>query len=166
MKDKTKLTNEKIFETLKHISTTAKKKHRWEYSYDKIGYNCRLPNINAALGCAQLEQLPKYLNSKRKLAQRYQKAFEKVDGVRFHLESKDTRCNYWLNVLLLDESLTLERDSILAMTNDKKIMTRPAWILMHELAPFKDCPRMDLAIVQLLSQRLLNIPSSSGLVPV
>ena len=148
----------------KHLTTTAKVEHRWEYIHDHIGYNYRLPNINAALGCAQLEQLPKYLKSKRILAQRYQKVFEKVAGVRFYTESKDTHCNYWLNVLLLDESLTLERDSILAMTNDKKIMTRPAWKLLSNFPMFKDHPKMNLNIAESLERRLVNLPSSPNII--
>ncbi len=89
------LTNDaNLAKKAKHLTTTAKIEHRWEYIHDHIGYNYRLPNINAALGCAQLEQLPKYLKSKRILAQRYQKVFEKVAGVRFYTESKDPHCNY------------------------------------------------------------------------
>ena len=158
------LTNDtNLAKRAKHLTTTAKVEHRWEYIHDHIGYNYRLPNINAALGCAQLEQLPKYLKSKRILAQRYQKVFEKVEGVRFYTESKDTHCNYWLNVLLLDESLALERDSILAMTNDKKIMTRPAWKLLSNLPMFKDHPKMNLNIAESLEKRLVNLPSSPNI---
>jgi perosamine synthetase len=158
------LTNDtNLAKRAKHLTTTAKVEHRWEYIHDHIGYNYRLPNINAALGCAQLEQLPKYLKSKRILAQRYQKVFEKVEGVRFYTESKDTHCNYWLNVLLLDESLALERDSILAMTNDKKIMTRPAWKLLSNLPMFKDHPKMNLNIAESLERRLVNLPSSPNI---
>ena len=159
------LTNDtNLAKRAKHLTTTAKVEHRWEYIHDHVGYNYRLPNINAALGCAQLEQLPKYLKSKRILAQRYQKVFEKVAGVRFYTESKDTHCNYWLNVLLLDESLTLERNSILAMTNDKKIMTRPAWKLLSNLPMFKDHPKMNLNIAESLERRLINLPSSPNII--
>ena len=146
------------------MTTTAKVEHRWEYIHDQIGYNYRLPNINAALGCAQLEQLPNYLKSKRKLAKRYQKAFEKVDGVRFHLESKDTHCNYWLNVLLLDEKFSSERESILKITNDNGIMTRPAWRLLPKLQMFKKSPKMNLNVAESLERRLVNLPSSPSLI--
>ena len=159
------LTNdENLAKEAKHLTTTAKITHQWEYIHDKIGYNYRLPNINAALGCAQLEQLPKKLNSKRKLAQRYQKAFEKVEGVRIHLESEDTHCNYWLNVLLLDEIFSSERDSILKITNDNGIMTRPAWRLLPKLKMFKKSPKMNLNVAENLETRLVNLPSSPSLI--
>lgn len=150
----------------KHLTTTAKLPHAWEYRHDEIGYNYRLPNLNAALGCAQLEQLPTMLAAKRELFQRYQAAFARVDGVKLMAEPSQCQSNYWLQTLLLDAEQANRRDLILKATNGAGFMTRPAWILMHELMPFKDCPRMDLAGAQSLSQRLINIPSSSGLVPV
>ncbi len=150
----------------KHLTTTAKLAHAWEYRHDEIGYNYRMPNLNAALGCAQLEQLPAMLVAKRKLFQRYQVAFAQVAGVTLMTEPEQCRSNYWLQTLLLDEKYADQRDEVLAATNAATYMTRPAWILMHELAPFKDCQRMDLATAQSLSQRLINIPSSSSLVSV
>jgi aminotransferase in exopolysaccharide biosynthesis len=150
----------------KHLTTTAKLPHAWEYRHDEIGYNYRLPNLNAALGCAQLEQLPAMLAAKRALFQHYQTAFAPVQDVKLMAEPAQCQSNYWLQTLLLDADYTDQRDRVLKATNAAGFMTRPAWILMHELAPFKDCPRMDLAIAQSLSQRLINIPSSSSLVPV
>lgn len=150
----------------KHLTTTAKLPHAWEYRHDEIGYNYRMPNLNAALGCAQLEQLPLMLAAKRGLFQRYQAAFAPVTGVKLMAEPKQCQSNYWLQTLLLDDEQTKHRDPILKATNDAGFMTRPAWILMHELTPFRDCPHMDLAGAQSLSQRLINIPSSSGLVPI
>lgn len=150
----------------KHLTTTAKLPHAWEYRHDEIGYNYRLPNLNAALGCAQLEQLPAMLAAKRALFQRYQTAFAPVQDVKLMAEPAQCQSNYWLQTLLLDADYADQRDRVLKATNAAGFMTRPAWILMHELAPFKDCPRMDLAIAQSLSQRLINIPSSSSLVPV
>jgi perosamine synthetase len=150
----------------KHLTTTAKLPHVWEYRHDEIGYNYRLPNLNAALGCAQLEQLPVMLASKRELFQRYQAAFAPIPGVELMAEPAQCQSNYWLQTLLLDAKESSQRDPILKATNDAGFMTRPAWILMHELTPFKDCPRMDLKCAHSLSQRLINIPSSSGLVPV
>jgi aminotransferase in exopolysaccharide biosynthesis len=150
----------------KHLTTTAKLPHAWEYRHGEIGYNYRMPNLNAALGCAQLEQLPAMLAAKRELFQRYQVAFAQVGGVTLMTEPEQCRSNYWLQTLLLDEKYADQRDQVLAATNAATYMTRPAWTLMHELAPFKDCPRMDLATAQSLSQRLINIPSSSGLVSV
>lgn len=148
----------------KHLTTTAKLPHAWEYRHDEIGYNYRLPNLNAALGCAQLEQLPAMLAAKRELFTRYQTAFAAVQGVKLMAEPAQCQSNYWLQSMLLDDDQAYQRDVVLKVTNDAGFMTRPAWILMHKLAPFKDCPRMDLAVAQSLSQRLINIPSSSGLV--
>lgn len=149
----------------KHLTTTAKLPHAWEYRHDEIGYNYRMPNLNAALGCAQLEQLPKMLVAKRELFQRYQAIFAPVAGVKLVAEPEQCQSNYWLQALLLDADQAKQRDSILKATNDAGFMTRPAWILMNELMPFKDCPSMDLSGAQSLSRRLINIPSSSGLVP-
>jgi aminotransferase in exopolysaccharide biosynthesis len=150
----------------KHLTTTAKLPHAWEYRHDEIGYNYRMPNLNAALGCAQLEQLPAMLTAKRELFQRYQTAFAPVQGVTLMTELAQCQSNYWLQALLLDDDHADQRDQVLAATNAAAYMTRPAWILMHELAPFEKCPRMDLTTAQSLSQRLINIPSSSGLVSI
>jgi perosamine synthetase len=148
----------------KHLTTTAKLSHAWEYRHDEIGYNYRLPNLNAAVGCAQLEQLPSMLAAKRELFVRYQTAFAAMQGIRLMAESSQCRSNYWLQTLLLEADHANQRDAVLKATNDAGFMTRPAWILMNELAQFKDCPRMDLVVAQSLTQRLINIPSSSGLV--
>ncbi len=150
----------------KHLTTTAKLPHAWEYRHDEIAYNYRLPNLNAALGCAQLEQLPTMLTAKRALFTRYQAAFSSVQGVALVAEPEQCQSNYWLQTLLLDANQADQRDPILTATSASGYMTRPAWILMHELTQFKDCPRMDLTMALSLSQRLINIPSSSSLVPV
>ena len=146
----------------KHLTTTAKQPHAWEYRHDEIGYNYRMPNINAALGCAQLEQLPDMLVAKRKLFQRYQSEFSLISGIRLIAEPEQCQSNYWLQTLVLDPEMADQRDSLLLATNNAGIMTRPAWILMHELAIFSTCPCMDLAGAEFLSKRLINIPSSSG----
>lgn len=158
------LTNDEELGTLaKHLTTTAKVPHKWEFRHDMVGYNYRLPNINAALGCAQLEQLPGFLQHKRALAQRYQQAFADVDGVRFFTEPEHARSNYWLNTLLLEEPSSEKRDELLELTNGSRLMTRPTWTLMHELPMFKDCPRMDLSVAESLERRLVNLPSSTNL---
>ncbi|MBS4052053.1 MAG: LegC family aminotransferase [Methylomonas sp.] len=149
----------------KHLTTTAKLPHRWEYRHDEIGFNYRLPNLNAALGCAQLEQLPRMLAAKRSLFCRYQAAFMQIAGVKLIAEPDQCRSNYWLQTLLLDAERADQRDRVLEASNDAGFMTRPAWALMHELAPFEECPRMDLSMALSLSRRLINIPSSSSLVP-
>ena len=147
----------------KHLTTTAKIPHRWAFNHDMVGYNYRLPNINSALGCAQLEQLPSFLKKKRALYERYQKAFTETKGVTLFCEPSFARSNYWLNVLLLDEQFADERDLLLTAANDRGIMTRPAWTLMHRLPMFKRCPRMDLTVAESLERRLINIPSSASL---
>lgn len=158
------LTNDEELGALaKHLTTTARVSHKWSFIHDQVGYNYRLPNINAALGCAQLEQLPAFIESKRALAQRYADAFAGVAGIRFFAEPDFAKSNYWLNVLLLDEADVAQRDALLDATNRLGIMTRPAWTLMHELPMFADCPRMDLATAESLEQRLVNIPSSPAL---
>lgn len=149
----------------KHLTTTAKLPHVWDFRHDEIGYNYRLPNLNAALGCAQLEQLPAMLAAKRVLFQRYQAAFALVAGIKLMTEPEQCHSNYWLQTVALDPEYADQRNALLQATNDAGFMTRPVWALMHQLTPFKDCPRMDLAGAQSLSQRLINIPSSSGLVP-
>lgn len=158
------LTNdETLGRQAKHLTTTARATHPWEICHDAVGYNYRLPNINAALGCAQLEQLPEFLKAKRSLANRYQDAFMEVEGVTFVTEPKDTRSNYWLNSLLLDRDHADQRDRILEMLNKNGIQARPAWKLMHLLPMYGGCPRMDLSVAEELVSRIINIPSSASL---
>ena len=147
----------------KHLTTTAKVPHRWEYVHDEIGYNYRMPNINAALGCAQLEQLPDFLAAKRRIFERYQAAFAAVTQARIVAEPDGCRSNYWLQTLLLDDSVAGQRDAILAATNDAGLMTRPTWTLMHRLAPYRECPKMELPAAESLERRLINLPSSAQL---
>ncbi|WP_061214973.1 LegC family aminotransferase [Syntrophomonas wolfei] len=158
------LTNSKsIAKVAKHMTTQAKTPHRWEFNHDLIGYNYRMPNINAALGCAQLEQLPGFIEKKRNLARCYQVAFQDIPGIRFFTEPDFARSNYWLNVLILDEEFARERDNLLESTNNAGIMTRPLWTLMHKLSMYHDCPRMDLSVAEDLESRVINIPSSAYL---
>lgn len=156
------LTNdEELGKFAKHLTTTAKVPHKWLFAHDQIGYNYRLPNINAALGCAQMEELPGFLAAKRKLADRYRASFAGIEGVRFFTEPDFAQSNYWLNVLLLDKQLAHQRDALLEATNSQGIMTRPAWTLMHKLPMFSHCPSMDIASAENLETRLVNIPSSA-----
>jgi perosamine synthetase len=124
-----------------------------------VGYNYRMPNINAALGCAQLEQLPGFLEAKRALAVRYMETFRDVPGVRVFAEPPHSRSNYWLNVLLLDPEVESLRDAVLDATNSAGVTTRPAWTLMHRLPMFASAPRMDLGTAESIERRLINIPS-------
>ena len=158
------LTNdEELGRLAKHITTTAKVPHRWEFNHDMVGYNYRMPNINAALGCAQLEQLSDILVAKRDLAESYRQAFVGIPGIRFFSESANSQSNYWLNTLLLNEECAGGRDALLEATNDLGIMTRPAWTLMNKLPIFAGCQKMDLSVAESLERRLINIPSSAML---
>lgn len=159
------LTNdERLADRAKHLTTTAKLPHRWDYVHDEIGYNFRMPNLNAALGCAQLEQLPEFLASKRRLFARYQEALSDIQDVRLVKEPLNCDSNYWLQTLILAESIAEQRNELLQATNDAGFMTRPAWRLLHQLEPYKQCPRAPLPIAELLAKRLINLPSSAGLV--
>lgn len=155
--------DEVLAKKAKHITTTAKLAHAWEYAHDEVGFNYRMPNINAALGLAQLESLPYFLEKKRILAQRYMNTFKEVESVHFFEEPKDAKSNYWLNAIILDESLASRRDSILDDLNHVGYMSRPTWSLMHRLPMYSDCPRADLSTSENLSKRIINIPSGSAL---
>jgi len=156
--------NIKIKEYAKHLTTTAKTPHPWNYFHDEVGYNYRLPNINAALGCAQLEQLPSFLIDKRRLFTAYESALINIKGVHLVAEPPGCRSNYWLQTILLEESHSSQRDDVLESTNKAGLMTRPAWTLMHHLPMFSNAPRAPLNVAESLSRRLINIPSSAGLI--
>ena len=148
----------------KHLTTTAKTPHSWDYVHDEVGYNYRMPNLNAALGCAQLEQLPDFLASKRRLFESYQEAFRDIAGISLFTEPEGSQSNYWLQTLLLDDSVANQRDAILEATNSVRLMTRPVWKLLHKLAPYRDCPCTPLPVAESLERRIVNLPSSTGLV--
>ncbi|MFT6778864.1 MAG: perosamine synthetase [Paraglaciecola sp.] len=151
--------DEQLAKRAKHLTTTAKLPHRWEYLHDDVGYNYRMPNINAALGCAQLEQLPGFLHVKRSLFDRYKMAFTGMENVNLVEEPHGCQSNYWLQTLILNESVASERDNILADTNDAGIMTRPVWKLLNQLPPYQHCQQMELSVAKSLERRLINIPS-------
>ncbi|MDP1574229.1 MAG: LegC family aminotransferase [Coxiellaceae bacterium] len=150
--------DETLARQAKHLTTTAKQAHPWEYYHTHVGYNYRMPNINAALGCAQLEQLPYFLKIKRALAEGYQKAFSAVTGVRFLQEPIFAQSNYWLNAMMVENKSM--RDSLVEALNAKKIAVRPLWELMHRLPMYCQAPRMDLATSESIAERVINIPSS------
>lgn len=141
----------------KHLTTQAKVPHRWEYVHDHIGYNYRCPNLNAALACAQLEQLESFIENKRKTAQEYNHFF-KNSAITFVEEPSECRSNYWLNAILLPSYE--ERNAFLTETNDNNVMTRPIWALMHRLEMFKHCIHDGLRNSIDIETRLVNIPSS------
>lgn len=142
----------------KHLTTQAKIPHRWEFRHDHIGYNYRMPNINAALGCAQLENLDRYIASKRETAAAYAEFFKGVDDIEFFVEPENAFSNYWLNVVILkDKEAQLE---FLQQTNDNKVMTRPIWELMNRLPMFETCENDGLKNTIWFADRVVNIPSS------
>ncbi len=141
----------------RHLSTTAKQPHKWEYVHDMVGYNYRMPNLNAALGVAQLEQLPEFMQAKRNLAALYCEFFRGSE-VEFIEEPQGCIANYWLcTVKLADKA---QRESFLAYTNEHGIMTRPAWQLLNDLPAYNQCLCGDLTVAKSLVERLVNIPSS------
>ncbi len=156
--------NAELARRAKHLTITAKLPHAWEYCHDEIGYNYRLPNLNAALGCAQLEQLPQKLAAKRQLLARYRDIFAAFNELQLIDEPAQCRSNFWLHTLMLDAAHAHARDAILQATNAAGLMTRPVWNLLHGLSPFAACPRMDLTCAEALAQRLINIPSSTTLI--
>ena len=141
----------------KHLTTTAKQAHPWLFLHDEIGYNYRLPNINAALGCAQMEQLPTHVNKKRKLAHQYKEWFSKKD-IEFVSEPSGASSNYWLNSIVL--SNIEDRDEFLTYTNSHNVMTRAMWTPMHTLPMYRSCYRTNMANAEAVEKRLVNIPSS------
>ncbi len=158
------LTNdEALAKKAKHITTTAKIPHKWEFKHDMIGFNYRMPALNAALGVAQMEQMDKFVADKRALALRYKEAFKDIEGVKFFKEPKYAKSNYWLNALVLEKGYEYMRDELLQLTNDAGIMTRPIWTLMNKLEMFRDCPKMDLSVSESLEMRVVNIPSGAWL---
>ena len=141
----------------KHLTTTAKQPHAYEYIHDEIGYNYRLPNLNAALGCAQLEQLESFVDAKRALAAAYETLF-KGDALQFVKEPADCRSNYWLNAVICESKR--HRDDLLDSTNKEGVMTRPIWTLMNHLTMYQNCRGGDLINAQWLEERVVNLPSS------
>jgi len=151
------ITNDEEFgQMAKHITTTAKMPHKWEFNHDMIGFNYRMPNINAALGCAQIEQLSSILAAKREIAHKYRDFFIEF-GIDFISERQGTRSNYWLNAIKL--KTINERNYFLEYTNSKGVMTRPVWTLMNRLSMFKDCFTGSLENSKLLEEQVVNIPS-------
>ena len=142
----------------KHITTQAKIPHRWEFRHDHIGYNYRMPNINAALGCAQLEHIEEYVASKRETAKAYEEFFKDIPDIEFFVEPKNTRSNYWLNVVILKDKEA--QQSFLQYTNDNGVMTRPIWELMNRLPMFEKCENDGLKNTIWFADRVVNIPSS------
>ena len=155
--------DEELAKKAKHLTTTAKLSHKWEYTHDQIGYNYRMPNLNAAIGLAQLENLPNFLENKRSLYLVYSQAFSSFKEFIIQKEPENSKSNYWLQTLVLEKEFENQRDLILEETNASGIMTRPSWTLLHKLKPFENSPKMNLITAESLEKRIINIPSSSNL---
>lgn len=150
--------DEELGKLAKHLTTQAKVPHRWAFVHDHIGYNYRMPNINAALGCAQLENLDRYVENKRETAQVYADFFKNIPDISFFTEPENCRSNYWLNVVMLKDKTA--QQEFLEYTNDHGVMTRPVWELMNRLEMFKHCETDGLKNTEWLADRIVNIPSS------
>lgn len=149
--------DENLAKKAKHLTTQAKVAHPWEFIHDEIGYNYRMPNINAALGCAQLESLDHIISRKRSLSGRYREFFEK-SGIKYISENEHSRSNFWLNTIFLKNKK--EREEFLTYTNSNGVMTRPVWKLMTDLKMYSNCVSDDLVNSRLISDKLINLPSS------
>ena len=150
--------DEELGKFAKHLPPQAKVPHRWAFVHDHIGYNYRMPNINAALGCAQMENLDRYVSNKRETAERYREFFSHIPDVEFVVEPANSRSNYWLNAVLLKDRRA--QQSFLEYTNDHGVMTRPVWELMNRLEMFRGCETDGLENTVWLEERIVNIPSS------
>ena len=150
--------DEELGRLAKHLTTQAKVPHRWAFVHDHIGYNYRMPNINAALGCAQMENLDRYVSNKRETAERYREFFSHIPDVEFVVEPANSRSNYWLNAVLLKDRRA--QQSFLEYTNAHGVMTRPVWELMNRLEMFRGCETDGLENTVWLEERIVNIPSS------
>lgn len=153
--------DEELGKLAKHLTTQSKVPHRWEFVHDHIGYNYRMPNINAALGCAQMEHLEEYVLNKRETAEKYKLFFETVSDVQFFIEPDNCRSNYWLNVVVLKDKAA--QQEFLQYTNDHGVMTRPIWELMNRLSMFEHCEHDNLENTVWFADRVVNIPSSVNL---
>jgi aminotransferase in exopolysaccharide biosynthesis len=149
--------DEAIANRIRYISTTAKRPHRWEFYHDEVGYNLRMPSLNAAVGLAQLEYFDKILKNKRETACVYQQFFDSI-GIKSVVEPENARSNYWLNAILLDNRE--QRDAFLEYSNDNGVQARPAWALLHTLPPYRHCQHTDTPNAEYIADRLVNIPSS------
>jgi perosamine synthetase len=158
------ITNSKnIADQVRHLSTVAKIKNKQELTHDLIGYNYRMPNLNASLGCAQIKKLKTFIKNKRLLFNKYQKLF--VNNIYFEIFKEKIYCksNYWLQTIILKKKYSKYKNNIIKDLNNKRIEVRPVWKLIHTLKPYKKMPKMNLANSINLYKRIINIPSSANL---
>ncbi len=152
--------DENFYRRLKHLTTTAKQPHKWAFMHDEVAYNYRLPNLNAALGCAQLEQLPTLVAAKRALAKKYQSAFANIPGATILPEPSSTASNYWLVTLMLANNSEDALNDTLQKLHDQKLLCRPIWQPLHHLPMYKNNPKSDLTLTDALAKQIINLPSS------
>ena len=159
------ITNKKILaKKIKHLTTTAKLNHKWEYIHDEVGYNFRMPNLNAAVGLAQLEKIHIFLKAKRTLFKKYFNVFNKMKGISLYKESNNANSNYWLQTLILNKNNVNLKNKILKESHKKLIYTRPVWRLISELEPYKKNQKMSLSGAKEIYNKIINLPSSQSLV--
>ena len=157
------ITNNKLLaKKIKHLSTTAKINHRWEYIHDAVGYNFRMSNLNAALGSAQIENLNKFLKSKKKLFQRYCKEFLKVNNIRLIMNPEFSKSNNWLNTIFIKNSSIKKRNKVLSLAQKNQIFLRPVWKPLHTLKHLNKMPRMNLDVAIKIYKSCINLPSSAS----
>jgi len=154
------LNNNFVAKRIKHLTTTAKLSHKWEYIHDETGFNFRMPNINAALGLAQLERIDLFIKAKRKLFKKYYTELKNIKEISLFEESTNSKSNYWLQTIVLDKKSSSKKNIILRKLHKAKIFSRPAWKLISELKPYKNCSKMDLSGAKEIYNRIINIPSS------
>ncbi|MBL7714980.1 MAG: LegC family aminotransferase [Bdellovibrionales bacterium] len=152
--------DEALGKRAKHLTTTAKIPHAWEFVHDEVGYNFRLTNLAAALGCAQLEQISTFVEKKRRLADEYRSLLKGISGFKLLQEPSYSKSNYWLNALVLDTSFQKHRDDFIQRAHEMKVGVRPVWKLLHSLKMYRDCPRSDLSVAEKLERSVICLPSS------
>ena len=158
------ITNKKnLANKIKHLTSTAKIKHKWEYIHDDIGYNFRMPSLNAALGLAQIENINIFVNAKRRLFLKYTKNFNKILGVKIFKEGKNLKSNYWLQTLIFDKKYKFLKNRLLNYCYKRKIYLRPTWRLISNLKPYNKKQKMDLSGARDIAERTINLPSSSSI---
>jgi perosamine synthetase len=155
--------SKKLADSVRHLSTTAKTKNNLELAHDLVGYNFRMPNLNASLGCAQLKKLKFFVRNKRKLFNKYHKMFHNNEYFQIFREKLFCKSNYWLQTLILSKKYSKYKNTIIKDLNNKKIQARPVWKLIHTLKPYKKMPKMNLANSEDFYKRIINIPSSANL---
>lgn len=159
------VTNDKVlYEKIRHLGTTAKVAGTFEFLHDAIGYNYRMPNVNAAIGLAQLEHLDKKIAQKRALTKLYQNALSEIVGGQIFIEPSFAKSNYWLQSLILDSLNSNHRDTVIRQCQKNELYVRPVWTPLNHLSPFRNCPKMDLAVTEEYAKRIINLPSSPSLV--